>query len=466
MTKLCGFMHPDGDRAYFFSGDRYVRYDVTADAVDPGYPKAIAGNWPGLFTSDIDAAVSWTNGKTYFFKGDQYVRFNWAESRVDEGYPRAIADSWPGLWPSGIDAALLWSNGQGYFFKGGEYLRYDPEQDAVPAGYPRPIAEGWTGVFDSGVEAALLWPSGNGYFFRGDQYVRFEPASNAVVEGYPRPIADHWPGLPIGGAAIGGAGTAGIPASSLDAIPARALTRVQARAELDRLQAEGLIKVDPSTLAGRVDLDGLDPSTGTAQDGNVAGVVVRYLESGRRTDLTPSKGNAPDRLDPRHALALVRLCRWLATTWGATELYNLGAGGSPDRHDCHGQGRAIDVVGVRGSFDGQDYTLTVADDWGLVDTPSTPGGTWQPLGTNQTHFRLLDVDHPFERDFFQALYDVAAGQWQDRSSRPDPAGTPTAIGQRSFIMNPDHHSSAPGQSNGREAHANHLHVQIGVTGSE
>lgn len=465
MTKLAGFLHPDRDRAYFFTGDRYVRYNVAGDAVDPGYPKPIAGNWPGLFESDIDAAVSWPNGHTYFFRGAEYMRFNWAESRVDDGYPRAIADGWPGVFTDGVDAAFVWSNGQAYFFRGDQYTKYDPTTDTVHEGYPRAIVDGWIGAFDAGIETAVMWPSGNTYFFRGSEYVRFEAGANQVSEGYPRAIAAHWPGLPIGTAAPTPTPT---PAADFDSVAARALTKEQARAELERLQAAGLIVFAASAMAGKVDLDGWDPVAGAARDGCVAGVVVRYLESGTRLSGSPSSPNAPDRLDPRHALALVRFCNWLASRWGATELYHLGVSGdaSGARTDCHGQGRAIDFVGVKGSVNGQDYHLTVKDDWGAVDTPSTPGGVWQPVGTNVTHFRLNDVDHPFERDFFQSAYDFIAGQWQDKTSGPAPATTPSAIGERSFIMNPDHHSSAPGGKSGREAHANHLHMQIGVTGTE
>ncbi|MGW0425143.1 hemopexin repeat-containing protein [Streptomyces sp. NPDC003015] len=30
------------------SGHHYMKYDVQNDAVDPGYPKPLAGNWPEL----------------------------------------------------------------------------------------------------------------------------------------------------------------------------------------------------------------------------------------------------------------------------------------------------------------------------------------------------------------------------------------------------------------------------------
>jgi hypothetical protein len=208
-------------------------------------------------------------------------------------------------------------------------------------------------------------------------------------------------------------------------------------------------------------------------NGGVAGVVVRYLPSGSRFVGTPSGGTAPDRLDPRNALALVRLCQWL-TAFGVTELYHLGiSGGGVDQHgnprvDCHGQGRAIDLVGVHGvsPVDGVEFTLTVQDDWGSVSTAATPGGNW-PDGTgSNVHYRLDDpACDPFARDFFQQLYDFAASEWQDRTDGPDGPDTPTVIGERSFVMHPDHPATSPGRPNGREAHRNHLHMQIGVTGT-
>ena len=65
------------------------RHDVAAEKVDPGYPKSISGNWPGLWPDNIDASVVWPNGKAYFFKGPQYVRYDLATDKADPGYPRA-----------------------------------------------------------------------------------------------------------------------------------------------------------------------------------------------------------------------------------------------------------------------------------------------------------------------------------------------------------------------------------------
>jgi hypothetical protein len=97
---------PNG-KAYFFKGAQYVRYDVKTDKVDSGYPVPILGNWPGwpaLFGSGIDAGVLWNNGKAYYFKGSQYIRYDIAADKVDPGYPAAIAGNWPGLWADNIDA--------------------------------------------------------------------------------------------------------------------------------------------------------------------------------------------------------------------------------------------------------------------------------------------------------------------------------------------------------------------------
>jgi hypothetical protein len=153
-------------RAYFFAGNQYYRYTVVRNAVDPNYPKPIAGNWPGMsdigFDSDIGAAVNWGNGKVYFFKGDQYARYDLPSDKVDPGYPKPITGNWPGVagtgFEAGLDAAITYGNGKVYFFRGDKYLRLDLVSKAVDAGYPKAIAGNWPGVYASGIDAALEWP--------------------------------------------------------------------------------------------------------------------------------------------------------------------------------------------------------------------------------------------------------------------------------------------------------------------
>jgi hypothetical protein len=253
---------------------------------------------------------------------------------------------------------------------------------------------------------------------------------------------------------------------------ARAMSTEDALAELRDLEANGQILIEGAATTDRVSLDGWDPFNQQKQNGNVAGVVIRYLPSGSSSG-HPNGGSAPDRMDPRNALALVRFCEWLSANHGVTELYHLGIVTEVDQHgnprtDCHGQGRAVDFVGVKIAFeDGTEIVRTVLDDWGTVSTALTPGGTW-PDGTGRdTSFRLdaADAPDPGARDFFRSAYEFIATQWQDRTDDPDPEDTPSAIGERSFIMHPDHPATAPGTPHGREAHRNHIHMQIGVTGT-
>src|SRR5436189_127118 len=86
--------------------------------------------------------VVWNNQKAYFFRGTQYVRYDIDADKPDEGYPRTIDSGWPGLFKQDIDAAVVWPNGKAYFFKGDSYQRYDVENDSVDAGYPASIG-GW-----------------------------------------------------------------------------------------------------------------------------------------------------------------------------------------------------------------------------------------------------------------------------------------------------------------------------------
>ncbi|MDM5223545.1 hemopexin repeat-containing protein [Peribacillus sp. NJ11] len=117
-------------KVYFFYGDEYVRFDIGNNAVDPGYspPLKIAGNWPGWpghWTDFIDAAVNWGNGKIYFFRKSEYLRYDISQDRVDPGYPIPINPNWPGVWPDNLDAVLYQGGEKAYFFKGSEYRRFD-----------------------------------------------------------------------------------------------------------------------------------------------------------------------------------------------------------------------------------------------------------------------------------------------------------------------------------------------------
>jgi hypothetical protein len=240
--------------------------------------------------------------------------------------------------------------------------------------------------------------------------------------------------------------------------PARAMSKAEAFAELQALVDDGTLLFEGQSDEHHVNLDGLNPYTGEKEAGNVAGVIVRYGES-------PS---APDYLDPRNALALVRLCQYVSDEFGVTDLFHLGISGdaSGGRTDCHGQGRAVDFAGAaRRAGDDGDFHLTVLNDWGTASTVYTPGGHW-PVGTGSAVTYRLDGEGTFAETFFRSVYDFIAGQWQDHSADPDGEDVSTSIGEGSFIMNPDHPTSAPGTPNGREAHANHLHMQIGKTGHE
>jgi hypothetical protein len=101
-------------KAYFFRGDSYLRYDLGAGRVDDGFPLPIAGQWPGLaeagFATGLDAAMS-RGDKAYFFQGDRYLRYDVAADTTDPGYPLPIAGHWPGFdeagFTRGVDAAWV-----------------------------------------------------------------------------------------------------------------------------------------------------------------------------------------------------------------------------------------------------------------------------------------------------------------------------------------------------------------------
>jgi len=182
-------------KLYFFNGGQYSRYDIKQDAVDAAYPLPVAGNWPGLPASGVDAAINWGNGVVYFFAGNQYYRYNTKLDRVDSGYPLPIAGRWPGLMLDAVDACVNWGNGKAYFFRGVQYWRYDIKNDSVDPGYPLPIAGNWPGLTLDAVDGCINWGNGKAYILRGGQYWRYDIKKDAADPGYPLPIAGNWPGL-------------------------------------------------------------------------------------------------------------------------------------------------------------------------------------------------------------------------------------------------------------------------------
>ena len=126
-------------KLYFFNRDQYIRVDVDAMKIDPGYPKLITEGWPGVPFNRIDAAMNVSADGIYFFLGNQYVRFNMLTNKVDEGYPQPTNTRWIGLNFDRIDAAVYWGNAKVFFFRGNQHIRYDLVAYRSDPGFPKYI---------------------------------------------------------------------------------------------------------------------------------------------------------------------------------------------------------------------------------------------------------------------------------------------------------------------------------------
>jgi len=182
-------------KAYFFNAGQYSRYDINRDSVDSAYPLPVSGNWRGLPTTGIDAAINWGNGYAYFFASSQYYRFNIKMDQVDSGFPLQISGNWKGLNLDAVDACVNWGDGKAYFFRGAQYWRYDIKNDSVDSGYPLPISGKWPGLNLDAVDGCINWGNGKAYFFRRNQYWRYDIKKDAVDPGFPLPITGNWQGL-------------------------------------------------------------------------------------------------------------------------------------------------------------------------------------------------------------------------------------------------------------------------------
>jgi hypothetical protein len=213
----------------------------------------------------------------------------------------------------------------------------------------------------------------------------------------------------------------------------------------------------------------------------IDGVVWLYLNTIDKKGNKSTARQAIGHLDARNVVFLTRLStlmRW----YGATTIYHIGFMFEASRNDCHGQGRACDFAGVGG--DGWD--VTVAQHWAgqpvtmPVDWVSPTGTKYQkgskqadwPPFFKQTTYRLeptnsyLDrtINPDLARQIFFSAYQHAITEGSDNDS-----GVMSDIGATSSkVLHPDHPTSNPDPAakNGREAHWQHIHMQVGVTGTE
>ncbi len=135
-------------KGYFFLGSSYARYDWSTNAVD--YQGTLAADWylPSPFSSGIDAAVNGEGvyaNKAYFFRGTQYVRYDWTHGTVDAGYPLPLT-AWnlPAPFTSGVDSVVPWPSGKLAFIRGDQMVLYNWLDGSV--GPIQPVLTAWPGL--------------------------------------------------------------------------------------------------------------------------------------------------------------------------------------------------------------------------------------------------------------------------------------------------------------------------------
>nr|XP_045748714.1 stromelysin-1-like [Mirounga angustirostris] len=116
------------DIVFIFKGDQF--WAIRGTEVQAGYPKDIHTLGFPTTVVKIDAALfNKEKKKTYFFVGDKYWRFDEKRQSMEPGFPRQIAKDFPGVDPK-VDAAFEMF-GFYYFFSGSSQLEFDPNARQV-----------------------------------------------------------------------------------------------------------------------------------------------------------------------------------------------------------------------------------------------------------------------------------------------------------------------------------------------
>jgi hypothetical protein len=188
-ASLDATFHYKDDIIVVIKGDKIIQYDMKLQRVLK--TDFISQNGlPGIPFKKIDAAINFGNGKIYFFNQNTYARFDIATYKTDTGYPKPIAGNWPGVTFTSVDAALNW-NGISFLFSGNQYVKFDNVNNTTFEGYPKTISTTtWGGIPFTSFDASVSY-EGNTYFFKGDEYIVYSQSAAKMVAGYPKKL-NEW----------------------------------------------------------------------------------------------------------------------------------------------------------------------------------------------------------------------------------------------------------------------------------
>ncbi|XP_040833163.1 stromelysin-1 [Ochotona curzoniae] len=116
------------DFVFIFKGNQF--WAIRGNEVQAGYPRSIQTLGFPSTVRKIDAVMSdKERKKTYFFVEDKYWRFDERRQSLEPGFPRLIAEDFPGV-NSKVDAVFE-AFGFFYFFSGSSQLEFDPNAKKV-----------------------------------------------------------------------------------------------------------------------------------------------------------------------------------------------------------------------------------------------------------------------------------------------------------------------------------------------
>ena len=159
----------DTGRTYFFTKDKYYRYNIDSDYLENKGGQPLA-NWKGLPLNFDAALYNPKNGYYYFFKGDKYDKYDFKKGTIGRPYKLGV-EGWRGV-PANIDAAVVSPTDKNvvYFFKGDKYYRYSHQSGKVNK---TALLTNWKGLPSRDLDAVLLHKNGKLYFFKGNKYYKY-----------------------------------------------------------------------------------------------------------------------------------------------------------------------------------------------------------------------------------------------------------------------------------------------------
>lgn len=172
-----------GSKLYFFSPNKYFKYNTTYDLEETKEIEHRASDFLGI-PKVFDCALNFNElNEIMIFHGTKVIKYNTDTRDIDSGYPKDISEEFPEI-PNNLDASIKYINDI-YFFKNNLVYKVPiNDESQLDTNYPKKIGDIFDGLPDN--LDAFVFFNGIHFAVKGIQYYEVDMSNFKVKTDSPK----------------------------------------------------------------------------------------------------------------------------------------------------------------------------------------------------------------------------------------------------------------------------------------